>query len=110
MLLHVSMFGDLPVPAFWDELVRSFSDSRNGNSTLWEDFFIQCSTARPKPGWEHLISIAQKMLVEDPKAKPTAEGCAMQLDHYCKAAIRPWIHRDRRRRSHISICMSALLE
>lgn len=110
MLLQVSMLGDVPVPAFFDETMRRFSGSRNQSSALWEDFFIQCSTARPKPGWEHLISIAQKMLVEDPEARPTAEGCALLLDHYRKVAIRPWIHLDTRRHSHVSICMSALLE
>ena len=109
ILLQVSMIGDIPSPAFWDE-TKGFDNRKNQSSILWEDFFVQCSTARPKPRREHLVSIAQEMLVEDPHARPSAEGCARLLNNYHKAAIRPWIRLDKRRSSPITICVSALLE
>lgn len=48
--------------------------------------------------------------MEDADAQPTAEGCALLLYGHCKAVMRRWIPVDRRRRSHVSICLSALLE
>lgn len=109
ILLQMSMIGDIPSPAFWDK-TRGFDNGRNQSSILWEDFFVQCSTARPKPGREHLIYIGRKMLVEDPHARPTAEGCTLLLNNHRKTIIRPWIRLDKRRSSPITICVSALLE
>lgn len=111
MQLEFSTIDQLPsfCPAFNPEHMLHIRPPEQ-SSFEWDHFFGQLRTARPKPGFEHLTSIANKMLIVDPSLRPSAEACARFLDEHRKCVILPWVIVDKTRSSAVTVCISALLE
>jgi hypothetical protein len=50
------------------------------------------------------------MLNKDPNTRSSADSCIQFIIDHHKRLVRPWVHRNGRRKARVSVCISALLD
>lgn len=109
MLLQVSTGRDPPIPPAFNETCQVLPIKLQ-SSSKWAHYFGYFNSLMPRGDWEQLFDIALLMVNNDANTRLSAETCIRRFDEHHMKQIRPWIYCDGRRKTSVSVCLSALLE